>query len=150
MQNLRRFLIVLSIVANIAFVGGYCYRTFWSHPKGFAPLLVYGQALKQLRLSKEQKNKLTPSMEATSGQIAGLRRQIRKHRLEMVDLLAVAQADPSAIELKRREIASLQQEIQKLILRRILEHKEVLSTNQQEWLFTYLKSRIQEGMKGGD
>jgi Spy/CpxP family protein refolding chaperone len=149
-QNLRRFLIVLSVVANIAFVSGYCYRTFWAHPTRFVPLKVYGQALRQLQLSKEQKSRLSSSMKEASVQIAGLRDQIRKHRLEIVDLLASAHPNPETIELKRREIASLQQEIQKLILKRILENKEVLSADQQERLFAYLKSSVQEGMKGGD
>lgn len=150
-NKLKRIGIILSIIFNIAFIGGYCYKSFWSKPETTDSIKPrVRQLFKKLNLSDEQKEKLRQSMDSVLNEVSKIRGQIRTHRLEMTELLTAPTTDREAIEAKRKEIARLQQEIQKLVLDRIIENKDVLTSEQQRKLFAYLKVRIKRTVRGGD
>ena len=143
-NTLARFGLVLSVVANVAFVGGYWYRTHGHLPTRLSQWQrEWTQTLRQLHLSPQQRASLKASSEQVAAQLADLRSQIHQHRLHMLELLAAEQTDHEAVEQTRQAIAHLQQQMQKVVLTKIIEHKQVLTPAQQQQLFTHLKAQLE-------
>lgn len=150
-NNLKRIGIVLSIILNIAFVGGYLYKTLWQGEEEFSPVKPgLREIAKGLQLSDEQREKINQSTESLVKEIAKIRAKIRDHRKAMIALLTSPNPDRQAIELKRQEIASLQGNIQKLVLDKMLEDKNILTPEQQRKLFSYLREKAGSRIRGGD
>ena len=149
-QNLKRVGIILSITANMAFLGGYCYNKIpsrfpeRSHWEGFR---LKRELLKELRLSPQQEKEIRSSISQLKEEVSETRNTLRKRRLEMLELLSAGDIDRETVEAKRREIAQLQQQIQKMIVDQLIENKEILTSEQQEKLFSFLRKRLEKNLR---
>jgi len=143
-----RIAIAVSIIFNIAFISGYCYRTFLRKPGDmrFVKARV-GRILRELHLSDEQRQEVRESMRTVFLEGADIKSKIKGCRVEMIQLLAASDPDTEAIEEKRQEIALLQEEVQKLVINNILEEKDILTPEQQKKLFGYLEERAKTGKR---
>jgi Spy/CpxP family protein refolding chaperone len=106
-----------------------------------------------LGLSKDQLAKIDPIAQKFHLRIAELGVVMESKRELLVDLLAKG-ADPASIESLRKQIAGIQDEIQKEVITHITELKNILDPEQQQRFFDLMRQSMARGqsplsVKGG-
>ncbi len=134
--------LVLSLAINagvLASMGYHYYVSASSLSTAPCPMLPGDSHLYQsLGLSKDQLAEIEPMAQKFHTRIAELGAAMESKRELLVDLLAKG-GDSASIESLRKEMASVQDEIQKEVITHITELKKILDPDQQRRFFDLMR-----------
>ena len=140
------FVLVLSLAVNASVLGtmGYHYYRDASLAKDApCPLSPAHQHLyQQLGLSTPQLAQMGPVAQKFHERLGELEAAMRGKNERLVELLGQKVVDPVQVEGLRKEIAGIQDEIQKEVIAHILESKKVLDANQQKQFFALMSQGL--------
>ena len=138
--------LVFSLAINASVLGtmGYhFYRNSWAMPSALCPLSPSHQHLYQeLGLSADQLAKMEPLAKKFHGRLADLGAAMKGKNEQLVELLGQKDVDQSKVEDLRKEIAGIQDAIQKEVIAHILESKTILDSQQQKRFFVLMRQSM--------
>ena len=140
----------LAINAGVLVSMGYNYYVNASTPSSAPCPMSPGDShlYQSLGLSNTQLAKIDPLAREFHGRIAELGVAMEGKRELLVDLLA-KDGDPASIENLRREMAGIQDEIQKEVITHITEVKKVFNPDQQRRFFNLMNQSMMSGKFSG-
>lgn len=146
-------ILILSVSINavvLANLGYHYYAGIRFAPSDSYPMSHRNHHFYQtLGLSEPQLAKMEPLAQAFHSQIEQLTAVMGEKKGLLVDLLSQKEVDNNAIEELRKEMAVLQEQIQKEVIRHILESKKIFDAKQQQKFFELLRqsmARREEGL----
>jgi Spy/CpxP family protein refolding chaperone len=133
----------LAINAGVLVSMGYHYYVNASAPSTAPCPMSPGDShlYQSLGLSKAQLSKIEPLAQKFHSRLAELGVAMEGKRELLVDLLA-KDRDPASIENLRREMANIQDEIQKGVITHITELKKILDPDQQQRFFDLMRQSM--------
>jgi len=133
----------LAINAGVLVTMGYHYYISAStKPLVPCPLSPGDSHLYQsLGLSNLQLSKMDPLAQKFHGRLAELGAVMEKKKGVLIDLLQ-KDSDPVSVENLRKEMAGIQDEIQKEVITHITELKKILDPNQQQRFFDLMRQSM--------
>ena len=138
-------ILVLSLAFNsavLATVGYHYYRDASNTPSAPCPMSPGDSHLYQsLGLSKVQLSKMEPLAQKFHERLAELGVRMEEKKETLTDLLQ-KDSDPASIENLRKEMAVIQDEIQKEVIVHILESKKILDPKQQQRFFDLMRQSM--------
>jgi len=96
----------------------------------------------EMGLSSQQLARMEPLARKFHGRLEKLGASMEGKKESLVDLLGQRNIDPAKIEDLRREMAGIQDEIQKEVIEHILETRKVLDVGQQQQFFNLMRQSI--------
>ena len=139
------FVLVLSLAINAAIIATTGYHYYLSaSAKTLAPCPLSpadGHLYQSLGLSDAQLSKMDPLAQKFHSRLAELGAAMRGKRELLVDLLS-KNGDPASIENLRREMAGIQDDIQKEVIAHIIESKKILDSKQQQRFFDLMRQSM--------
>ena len=143
------FVLVLSLAINASVLGtmGYHYYRDASLAKDApCPLSPAHQHLyQQLGLSTPQLAQMEPVAQKFHERLGELETAMKGKNERFVELLGHKVVDPVQVEGLRKEIAGIQDEIQKEVIAHILESKKILDAKQQKQFFALMSQGMARG-----
>ena len=144
-SKLLTVVLVLSLAINAGVLAsmGYHYYVNASTPSSAPCPMSPGDShlYQSLGLSKAQLAKMDPIAQKFHARLAELGAAMEGKRELLVDLLA-KDGDSARIEDLRREMAGVQNEIQKEVITHISELKKILDPNQQQRFFDLMRQSM--------
>jgi Spy/CpxP family protein refolding chaperone len=138
-------ILILSLAINsavLAAVGYHYYRDASNTPSAPCPMSPGDSHLYQsLGLSNLQLSKMEPLAQKFHERLAELGVRMEEKKETLTDLLQ-KDSDPASIENLRKEMAGIQDEIQKEVIVHILESKKILDPKQQQRFFDLMRQSI--------
>ncbi len=142
------FVLVLSLAVNAAVLGTMAYHYYLGTPVNtMAPCPIApgdSHLYQSLGLSDVQLSKMNPLAQKFHGRLRELRTAMEGKRKLLLDLLSKGE-DPAGIENLRREMAGIQDEIQREVISHITETKKILDAKQQQRFFDLMKQTMAAG-----
>jgi len=139
------FVLVLSLAINasvLATMGYHYYRSASLSPSAPCPISPGDSHLYQsLGLSDTQLSKMEPLARSFHGRLAELGAVMERKKELLIDLLR-KESNPVSIENLRKEMAGIQDEIQKEVIMHIMESKKILDPNQQQRFFDLMRQSM--------
>ncbi len=141
--------LIFSLTINaavLATLGYHTYRNLSSKTSEPCPWCAGDSHLYQsLDLSNAQLARMEPLARTFHGRIAELKASMQGKKALLVDLL---QGDiaPVRIEGLCKEMAAIQDEIQRAVITHIIETKKILNTKQQEKFFSLMRQSMAHAM----
>jgi len=143
------FVLILSLAINASILGtmGYhFYRDALIAKDVPCPVSPAHQHLyQQLGLSAPQLTKMEPLAQKFHGRLAELESATKGKNERLVELLGKKEMDPVQVEGLRKEIAGIQDEIQKEVIAHILDSKKILDAKQQNQFFALMSQSMATG-----
>ena len=144
-KRIAPLLIALSVALNVG-IGGLWLAHAVNEYRASRPIDenaggVWCPLHRTLGVTEEQWRRLEPAFVKFRQESEALCREINRRRGELIDLIASSQPDRDAITAKQEEIHLGQQQMQRLVVRRLLAEKEVLTPEQQDRLFAMIRNR---------
>ena len=137
--------LVLSLAVNagvLATMGYHYYHNASLTSSAPCPLSPGDSHLYQsLGLSNLQLSKMDPLAQKFHGRLAELGAIMEEKKMVLIDLLR-KDGDPKEIENLRKEMAAIQDEIQKEVITHIMESKKILDAKQQERFFDLMHQSV--------
>ena len=138
-------ILILSLAINsavLAIVGYHYYRDASNTPSAPCPMSPGDSHLYQsLGLSNFQLSKMEPLAQKFHERLAELGVRMEEKKETLTDLLQ-KDSDPASIENLRKEMAGIQDEIQKEVIVHILESKKILDPKQQQRFFDLMRQSM--------
>ena len=138
-------ILILSLAINsavLATVGYHYYRDASNTPSAPCPMSPGDSHLYQsLGLSNLQLSKMEPLAQKFHERLAELGVRMEEKKETLTDLLQ-KDSDPASIENLRKEMAGIQDEIQKEVIVHILESKKILDPKQQQRFFDLIRQSM--------
>jgi Spy/CpxP family protein refolding chaperone len=138
-------ILILSLAINsavLATVGYHYYRNASLTPSAPCPLSPGDSHLYQsLGLSNLQLSKMDPLAKSFHGRLAELGALMEEKKETLTDLLQ-KDSDPVSIENLRKEMAGIQDEIQKEVIVPIMASKKILDPDQQQRFFDLMRQSM--------
>ena len=138
-------ILILSLAINsavLATVGYHYYRDASNTPSAPCPMSPGDSHLYQsLGLSNLQLSKMEPLAQKFHERLAELGVRMEEKKETLTDLLQ-KDSDPASIENLRKEMAGIQDEIQKEVIVHILESKKILDPKQQQRFFDLMRQSM--------
>jgi len=138
-------ILILSLAINLAVlatVGYHYYRNVSTAPSAPCPMSPGDSHLYQsLGLSNVQLAKMEPLAQSFHGRLAELGARMEEKKETLTNLLQ-KDSDPVKIENLRKEMAGIQDEIQKEVITHIMESKRILNPNQQQRFFDLMRQSM--------
>jgi len=135
----------LSLAVNVGFLattGYYYYRTTSRIPLAPCPMSPGDSHLyESLGLSKVQLSKMEPVAQKFHGRLGELAALMEGKREALLSLLE-NDSNPESIEHLRKEMAGIQDEIQKEVITHIMESKKILDPDQQQRFFNLIRQSM--------
>jgi len=146
------FVFVLSLAINASVLGAVAYRYYRDASlakEAPCPLSPAHQHLyQQLGLSAPQLAQMEPLAQKFHERLGQLEAAMKGKNERLVELLGQREVDPVQVEGLRKEIAGIQDAIQKEVIAHILDSKKVLDAKQQNQFFALMgKSMATEEIK---
>jgi Spy/CpxP family protein refolding chaperone len=142
------FVLVLSLAINtavLATMGYHYYLSASAKTSAPCPLSPGDSHLYQsLGLSDLQLSKMEPLAQKFHSRLAELGTIMEGKKELLVDLLA-KDSHPASIENLRKEMAGIQDEIQREVISHIMETKKILDAKQQQRFFDLMKQSMASG-----
>ena len=142
------FILILSLAVNAAVLAtmGYHYYFNASTPSSAPCPMSPGDShlYQSLGLSDAQLSKMEPLAQKFHGRLAGLRALMEEKKETLIALLQ-KDSDPASIENLRKEMAGIQDEIQREVISHIMETKKILDTKQQQRFFYLMEQSMASG-----
>jgi len=146
MRKYAFLLIVLSVALNVGFASIWAAQTVAGHWAGWAGCGHKGgdgaiscPLYRSLAVTDEQRQRLEPRLAQFQQATRSVCQETQRKRAELIDLVAAAQTDRTAIRAKQEEILAGQRRMQELVLEQLLAEKEVLTAEQQKELFDMIR-----------
>jgi Spy/CpxP family protein refolding chaperone len=143
------FVLILSLAINASILGtmGYhYYREASSAKDAPCPLSPAHQHLyQQLGLSTPQLAEMEPLAQKFHERLGKLGIAMKGENERLVELLGQKVVDPVQVEGLRKEIAGIQDEIQREVIAHILESKKILDAKQQKQFFALMSQSMATG-----
>ena len=141
-------ILILSLAFNAAVLGvcGYhYYRYIWAAPSTYCPLSPGdGHFYQRLGLSDSQLERMAPLAHAFHARLDKLSRETEKKRELLVDLLSREEAGSGKIERLRKDMAGVQDQIQREVITHLLDVREILDPEQKEHFFELLRRSMKQ------
>jgi Spy/CpxP family protein refolding chaperone len=138
----------LSLAVNagvLVSMGYHYYRNASPTPSAPCPISPGDSHLYQsLGLSKLQLSKMEPLAQKFHGRLAELGAAMEEKKETLIALLQ-KDSDPVSIENLRKEMAAIQDEIQKEVITHIMESKKILDSKQQQRFFGLMRQSMTRG-----
>jgi Spy/CpxP family protein refolding chaperone len=139
-------ILVLSLAMNAAVlaVAGYGYYHSSSQPTtatGHSPEGDY-HFYEKLGLTTAQLAKMTPMAATFHESLKSLHLEMDDKKNAMINLLGGEDVAPARIEALRKEMAAIQDGIQKTVIDHVLDVKEILDSSQRERFFDLLRGSM--------
>ena len=133
----------LAINAGVLVSMGYHYYVNASTPSSAPCPMSPGDShlYQSLGLSKVQLSKMEPLAQKFHARLAELGTLMERKKETLTDLLQ-KDSDPTSIENLRKEMAEIQDEIQKEVIVHIMESKKILDPNQQQRFFDLMRQSM--------
>jgi len=139
------FLLIFSLAINVAMmatIGYHYYRNTCLVPSLPCPMSPRdGHLYQSLGLSNAQLTKMDPLAKGFHSRLAELGSAMEGKRELLVNLLA-KEGDSADVENLRREMAKIQDEIQKEVIAHITETKKILDPGQQQRFFELMRESM--------
>ena len=143
------FVLILSLAINASILGtmGYhYYRDASSAKNAPCPLSPAHQHLyQQLGLSTPQLAQMEPLAQKFHERLGQLETSMKGKNERLVELLGQKEVNPGQVEGMRKEIAGIQDEIQKEVIAHILDSKKILDAKQQKQFFALMSKSMATG-----
>jgi Spy/CpxP family protein refolding chaperone len=143
------FVLILSLAINASILGtmGYHYYRDASLAKDApCPLSPAHQHLyQQLGLSTPQLAQMEPRAQKFHERLGQLETAMKGKNERLVELLGQSEVDPGRVEGLRKEIAGIQDEIQREVIAHILETKRILDAKQKKQFFALMSKSMATG-----
>jgi Spy/CpxP family protein refolding chaperone len=136
--NTLKFILIISLVLNISFIGSYGYSIYREHQPqpepGFTCDFQKGNMypFQELSLNKEQLKAFREKAFPFHAAIYQKRHEIVQKRSALFALIRSEKPDSKAIDMSISEINKLQEDMQKIIVGHLLEMKAMLEKDQQK------------------
>jgi Spy/CpxP family protein refolding chaperone len=141
-------ILIFSLAINAAVLGvcGYrYYRYTCGAPSAYCPLSPGDQHFYQgLGLSDAQLERMAPLARTFHAKLDKLSRETERKRELLVDLLSLKEVDSGRIESLRKDMAGIQDQIQKEVITHLLDVREILNPEQKEVFFTLLRRSMKQ------
>ena len=138
-------ILILSLAINSAVLAtvGYHYYVNASTPSSAPCPMSPGDShlYQSLGLSKVQLSKMEPLAQEFHARLAELGARMEEKKETLTDLLQ-KDSDPARIENLRKEMAGIQDEIQKEVIVHIMESKKILDPEQQQRFFDLMRQNM--------
>jgi len=140
--------LVVSLAINISIFGtaGYHYylNSEWtrSAPCPLSP--THQHLYQELGLSVVQLSQMEPLAQKFHERLAELRKAVKGKNSRLIELLGQKDIDPVQVEGLRKEMAEIQDEIQKEVIAHILESKKIFDSKQQERFLALMRQSMTE------
>ena len=138
-------ILILSLAINagvLVSMGYHYYRNASTAPSAPCPMSPGDSHLYQsLGLSNVQLAKMEPLAQSFHGRLAELGARMEEKKETLTNLLQ-KDSDPASIENLRKEMAAIQDEIQKEVITHIFESKKILDPNQQQRFFDLMRQSM--------
>jgi len=133
----------LAINAGVLVSMGYHYYVNASTPSSAPCPMSPGDShlYQSLGLSNLQLSKMEPLAQKFHARLAELGARMEEKKETLTDLLQ-KDSDPASIENLRKEMAGIQDEIQKEVIIHIMESKKILDSNQQQRFFDLMRQSM--------
>ena len=133
----------LAINAGVLVSMGYHYYVNASTPSSAPCPMSPGDShlYQSLGLSNLQLSKMEPLAQKFHARLAELGARMEEKKETLTDLLQ-KDTDPASIENLRKEMAGIQDEIQKEVIIHIMESKKILDSNQQQRFFDLMRQSM--------
>ena len=133
----------LAINAGVLVSMGYHYYVNASTPSSAPCPMSPGDShlYQSLGLSKAQLSKMEPLAQKFHARLAELGSRMEEKKEALTDLLQ-KESDPASIENLRKEMAGIQDEIQKEVITHIVESKKILDPKQQQRFFDLMRQSM--------
>ena len=133
----------LAINAGVLVSMGYHYYVNASTPSSAPCPMSPGDShlYQSLGLSKVQLSKMEPLAQKFHARLAELGARMEEEKEALTDLLQ-KESDPASIENLRKEMAGIQDEIQKEVISHIMESKKILDPIQQQRFFDLMRQSM--------
>jgi len=139
------FILILSLAVNAAVLATMGYHYYFSaSTKTLAPCPMSpgdSHLYQSLGLSKVQLSKMEPLAQKFHARLAELGVLMEEKKETLTDLLQ-KDSDPASIEALRKEMAGIQDEIQKEVITHITELKKILDPQQQQRFFDLMRQNM--------
>jgi Spy/CpxP family protein refolding chaperone len=143
------FVLFLSLAINasvLGTVGFRYYREASLSKEAPCPLSPSHQHLYQhLGLSAPQLSQMEPLAQKFHERLGQLETSMKGKNERLVELLGQKEVDPGQVEGMRKEIAGIQDEIQKEVIAHILDSKKILDAKQQKQFFALMSKSMATG-----
>jgi Spy/CpxP family protein refolding chaperone len=133
----------LAINAGVLVSMGYHYYVNASTPSSAPCPMSPGDShlYQSLGLSKVQLSKMEPLAQSFHGRLAELGARMEEKKETLTNLLQ-KDSDPASIENLRKEMAVIQDDIQKEVITHIFESKKILDSKQQQRFFDLMRQSM--------
>jgi Spy/CpxP family protein refolding chaperone len=137
------FILSLAINAGVLVSMGYHFYVNASTPSSAPCPMSPGDShlYQSLGLSKVQLSQMEPLAQKFHARLAELGTLMERKKETLTDLLQ-KDSDPTSIENLRKEMAEIQDEIQKEVIVHIMESKKILDPNQQQRFFDLMRQSM--------
>lgn len=152
-RGLLKFFLLLSVVLNISFLSAAAYRyyrhsTEWVSPFG-ARMAGDHFLFEELSLPPERIAALREKAIPFRREIDAQRREIIDKRKRLIELMRPDVPDKKAIDAVIAEIGTMQLDMQRRIVARMLEVRSSLDKEQQQKFLDLIEQRMSAGGMGG-
>ncbi len=141
------FILVFSLAINaavLATMGYHYYRISYLIPSAPCPVSPEGHHLYQdIGLSNQQLAQMGPLAQKFHSRLEKLSASMEGKKEILLDLLSQKEIEQGKIEGLRKEMAGIQDEIQKEVIEHILETRRILDAEQQQRLFDLMRRSMQ-------
>jgi Spy/CpxP family protein refolding chaperone len=137
-------ILILSLTINAAVIGTLGYHYFMKQPQrdSFTCFSTgNGHLYQSLGLTGGQLERMEPLAHAFHGQMDEMKASVEQKKDLLIDLIQRGE-DPDTIDALRREMASIQDTIQKAVISHIADIKQVLDSKQQEQFFSLMRQSM--------
>jgi Spy/CpxP family protein refolding chaperone len=152
-NNTLKFLLLISLILNISFLGaaGYQYykkSTYWTSPFGYT--MKKGHFLfEELSLRPDQRKTMREAATRFRTVIDDKRQSIATKRKELITIMRQDNPDRNAIAAVVAEISEMQEEMQRMIAMHMLDMKSGLDKEQQKKFLDLTENAMTEGRQMG-
>jgi Spy/CpxP family protein refolding chaperone len=154
-SKLWKFVLILSLSTNLAFVGTWAAERFaGTQAAGSAESIktdgtgIWCPLHRKLGVTQEQWRRIEPEMKAFHEKVRESCKEMQGLRREMMQLLSQQEPDREAISAQQQRILDGQRKMQDLVLNLILTEKEILTAEQENELFEMLREGASCGGPG--
>jgi Spy/CpxP family protein refolding chaperone len=141
-------ILAFSLAINAAVLGvcGYhFYRYTYAVPSAYCPLSPGDRHFYQrLGLSDAQLERMAPLARTFHAKLNKLSRETKKKRELLVNLLSRKEVDSGRIESLRKDMAGIQDQIQREVITHLLDVRKILSPEQKEHFFALLRRSMKQ------
>jgi Spy/CpxP family protein refolding chaperone len=139
-------ILVLSLAINgavLATVGYHYYRNNYLIPSAPCPVSPENHHLYQdIGLSSQQLAAMEPLARKFHLRLAELSASMEGKKENLIDLLSQKDVNPAQVEGLRKEMAGIQDEIQKEVIHHIMESRKILDAGQEQKFFDLMRQNM--------